>query len=348
MLKPSADDIKKILLIRLSSLGDVLLTTQAIGEIRKRWPNAQIDYLTKPFCVPMIEYHSDINQIFKLPIASKDERIFKAKIKANEYDLIVDWQSSLRSLPYRKLGKQFVRFEKYRIKRFAYIKFNMPFKIGSVPERYLKSLFPLGVKDSGSGLKLVIPANIQQQIRAKVSTWKKPDSKLFFIAPGSKHFTKKYPTQYLTELIQRLQSVYPTCQVLLLGSSEDLAAGLEIKKTFSGKSEVWNAIGAFQLLETAALMEICDAGFSNDSLLMHMATALRIPVTAFFGSTTLPLGFGPYRSPHLVIEDNSVSCRPCTHIGKSTCPKKHFYCMLNLTPEKVWPDIHQFLQKEFN
>nr|MBP6673381.1 glycosyltransferase family 9 protein [Bacteroidota bacterium] len=106
---------------------------------------------------------------------------------------------------------------------------------------------------------------------------------------------------------------------------------------------VSNFAGEFTLLETAAAMEFCDVVVTNDSGLMHLAAAKQRKVVAVFGSTVQEFGFAPYGTEAVVIENKTLDCRPCTHIGRKECPKGHFRCMTEITPESVYPSIALFL-----
>ena len=106
---------------------------------------------------------------------------------------------------------------------------------------------------------------------------------------------------------------------------------------------VTNLCNDNDLLKTVSEMKKCKMIICNDSGLMHAATAVSIPVAAIFGSTVKELGFTPYRSSHLLIENKGIHCRPCSHIGKDKCPKRHFKCMLDLTPELVYNKIKNYL-----
>ncbi len=76
---------------------------------------------------------------------------------------------------------------------------------------------------------------------------------------------------------------------------------------------------------------------------MHTATAVDVPVIAFFGSTVKEFGFTPYNFKNLILENNSLSCRPCTHIGRNSCPEKHFKCMKDITPQSAFEKLSLLL-----
>ena len=109
--------------------------------------------------------------------------------------------------------------------------------------------------------------------------------------------------------------------------------------------KIVNLSGKLKLLETAALISGASLVLANDSGIMHMATAVNTPVVAIYGSTVRELGFFPFRAESQVIENNKVKCRPCSHIGKKHCPKKHFKCMRDIQPEHVFKTISSYLEK---
>lgn len=336
---------KKILIIRLSSFGDVLLSSFAIRSIKESFPDADIDFLTKKPFFPLIEFNPHLRKKL-IYISSKPElEELKKSVKSEKYDLILDWQNNFRSMEFRKFSKKNGVFKKHRISRFSYIHFKTKFNLKQVPIRYLETAIPFGAKESDGGLELVIDHSTTEKMKRIFFEWKEDsESPVYFIAAGAKHFTKRYPAIYFAELMKLILSEKPETKFILIGGSDELDSAKEIKQQFSENDSVWNAVGAFSLMESCALVKLCSAGFSNDSFLMHVASAFKVPVVAFFGSTTQNLGFSPFRSPSLVIEDNSVSCRPCSHIGRNECPKKHFHCMLNLVPEKIVKDVKKFLK----
>lgn len=336
---------KKILIIRLSSFGDVLLTSYAIRSIHESFPDAEIDFLTKKQFIPLLEFNPHLRKKLIYTSVKAELTELKKSVKSEKYDLILDWQNNFRSMEFRKYSKKVGIFKKNRISRFSYIHFKTKFNQNQVPIRYLETAITFGAIESDGGLELVVDHSTSEKMKNIFFEWKgHSESPVYFIASGAKHFTKRYPAKYYADLMKLILSEKPETKFILLGGSDELESAKEIKLQFPNNDSVWNAVGGFGIMESCALVKLCSAGFSNDSFLMHVATAFQIPVVAFFGSTTQNLGFSPFRSPSLIVEDNSVSCRPCSHIGKNECPKKHFHCMLNLEPEKIYPDIKKFLK----
>ena len=337
----------KILIIRLSSFGDVLLTGFLIRNIRQSMPEAELYFLTKKSMLPLVEFNPNLTKVFTYETEKSKRKVLISEIKKLELDWVLDLQSNLRSIPFRSLAKNYSSFRKNRLKRFGYVHFKTPFNQLPVPLRYFETAKQLNISDDQSGIDCFIPVTIENRMQTMFRNWQNQSvSPVFFIAAGAKHFTKRYPSDYYVQIIQSILLDFPDAGFILLGGQDEMETAAEIKKPFLSNSRIWNASGAFSLLESSALLKQCTAGFTNDSFLMHTAAALQIPVVSFFGSTTPQLGFAPFRAPSLIIEDKNLSCRPCTHIGRNSCPKKHFQCMMNLEPSRVYPKILTFLKEQ--
>ncbi len=337
---------RKILVIRLSSLGDVLLTSPALSSLHAAWPGSEIHFLTRKPMLPLIQFHPAVSKTWVYPAGKKELARLKKDLRSEQFDLVADWQGNFRSFPFRRLGKESVSFKKYRFRRWLYLKFNRPFTPSPVPVRYLETLAPYEVPDSGAPVSWVLPEPTRQEMTRRFLAWKTTDGPVYFVAAGARHETKRYPATYFIQIMKMLAELQPAARFILLGGPDELETASRIKKEFSSDDRVWNAAGGFSLAESAVILKNCDGGLTNDSFLMHAATAFQVPVVAFFGGTTPQLGFAPFRSPALIAEDETVSCRPCSHIGRESCPKGHFDCMNRLNPEAWFPKIYHFLISE--
>ena len=150
------------------------------------------------------------------------------------------------------------------------------------------------------------------------------------IAPGSKWVTKRWPVQYYNSLIHMLTAL--NINIVLVGDKQDLLLAVETSES------VLNMIGNTSLLELAELIRRCDVLISNDSAPIHIASAFDTYILAIFGPTTRDLGFFPYSRNSTVIEHHDLPCRPCGLHGGNRCPKKHFRCMLEITPQRVYEE----------
>lgn len=322
---------KKILIVRFSSLGDILLTTPLIRSLGKQYNQLKIDFVIKKQFEDVVLNNPHLNKVFS--IGNFDElKEVKNELIKNGYDAVIDLQNNFRS---RKLvsgiSKNIFRFNKPNVSKFLLVNFKINFlkEIIPIPVRYANSIPNFRLDDKG--LELFLPEDITPQIDRT--------NDIIGLCPGSVHKTKMWPEEYFIEIGNMF--VKNNFKVVLLGGKSDR----EICKKIAGL--IPTAIDLSndnKLYETSANMKKCKTVICNDSGLMHTAVASNVPVVALFGSTVKEFGFAPYRSKSLVIENNSLSCRPCSHIGLAECPKQHFDCMKTLTPKLVFNKTLNFIE----
>jgi len=324
-------DIDKILIVRLSSLGDVLLTTPVLRSIKKSNPKIEIDFIVRSEYEDALKYNPNISKVFSYIKNGDNKKIFDELIKRN-YDLIIDLQNNNRSAGIvQSLSKPVAKFYKPTLKKFllVHFKINLFGEIISIPERYANSFNEIKLDEKGS--ELFIPEEIKPQTNF--------DKNTIGFCPGSKHYTKMWPAEYFIELGNKL--IADGNKIILLGGKDDKQICDEISSQIIGSI---NLCSEDNLLQIAADMKNCKLVVCNDSGMMHTAAAVNVPVVAIFGSTVKEFGFFPYKSRSLVLENNSLSCRPCSHIGRNNCPQKHFKCMKEITPYLVYDNIQNFLK----
>jgi heptosyltransferase-2 len=208
-----------------------------------------------------------------------------------------------------------------------------------IPERYLAVARDFGVEDDGKGPELFWEnSTIESAEKKAVSKGIDLNKSFIALAPGAGFFTKRWPIKKFEQLIDIIQEREKTA-IVVFGGAEDKEIGSVLKKA----KNVIDFCGKSSLLETAYLISRGRMLISNDTGLMHMATAVQTPVLAIFGSTVRELGFFPYRSESQVIENSSLLCRPCSHIGRHKCPKGHFKCMEDISVKQVYKELEQFL-----
>lgn len=323
------NSINKILIIRLSSLGDILLSTPLLRTLKRQNPQLEIDFLVKeqyhelltlnPYLSKLILYKSEKNELAGV----------KNQLKNNNYDLVIDLHNNFRSLDIRRTlkAKSFV-FDKRSFKKFLLVqtKINLLKDTKQIPERYADTV---DVKLDDGGLDLFTNNVPSSQL--------KNGEKCICFAPGSRHFTKMWPEEYFIELGTLLSGL--GYKIVLVGGTSDTA----ICKRIS--DEIPNSInlgGKDDILQIAADIKMCRLMVCNDSGLMHVTSALKVPVVVIFGSTVKEFGFTPYGVKNLILENKLLSCRPCTHVGRKNCPKGHFKCMLEITPQYAFDEILKF------
>ena len=154
---------------------------------------------------------------------------------------------------------------------------------------------------------------------------------LLAVAPGARWPTKRWPVERFAAVAQELAQARQAA-VVLLGGSEDIALAHELCRRL--RVPVLDSTGKLSLLHTAALLQQCHLLLSNDSGLMHMATALRVPVVAIFGPTVQEFGFYPFQARAQVVSAE-LPCRPCSTKGSTRCPRGHHHCMQQVTVAQV-------------
>ena len=312
----------KILVIRFSSIGDIVLTTPVVRNLKQQRPDVQLHYLTKPIFKTILESNPHIDRIHYL----RDQwQEMIHELKKEQFDLVIDLHHNVRTFRIkRSLKVKSYAFPKLNIEKWLYTNF----KINRMPDlhivdRYMQTVVSLGVKNDGKGLDYFIPEN--EQIRLDDLPHAHFAGYIALVI-GAAHATKRMPTDLLQQLCSLIQ--HP---VILLGGNEDKERGEEIASVDTIK--IYNACGKFSLNESADIVKKSKLVITHDTGLMHIAAALKKQIICIWGNTVPDFGMYPYYGNHPVtsvnIEVKKLSCRPCSKIGSDTCPKRHFKCMRN-------------------
>ncbi len=323
--------VKKLLIVRLSSLGDVLLSTPLIRTIKGNYPQIEVDYLVKERYKDILVQNPYLNNLYTY---SGDKSGFVELIdslKNQNYELIIDLQNNLITKKIKSFLKTSeIKFNKNNLDKLLLVrlKINRLKDAPPIPVRYASVLEEFQLDDNGLDLF---------SDKTSSELFKEKDKYIGF-CPGSRHFTKMWPKEYYIHLGNLLAK--GNYIIVLFGGKDDKKTCNEISSRISGSIDLSNND---DILQTAADMKRCDAIICNDSGLMHAACALEVPILTFFGSTVKEFGFTPYKNRNIILENNSLSCRPCTHIGKSYCPRGHFRCMLDINPENAFNKLNLLL-----
>lgn len=333
----------KILLIRFSSIGDIVLTSPLVRCIKSQMPGAEIYFLTKAEYRATVAHNPHIHRAHYFD-DSLDVVI--AELKREKFDYVADLHRNLRSKRVTTaLGvKRTHTFPKLNARKWvlANLRVNlMPEE--SIVARYFEAVAPLGVRNDGQGLDFFIPREAETT----------PDDIPFghsvgFVACviGGSYATKQLPVEQWRKLVEAVP--YP---VILLGGQEDRPDGQEIAEGFGLK--VYNACGKFSLLESADLVRRSKVVVTNDTGLMHIAAAFRKPIVSLWGNTSPAFGMFPYYGfnslktrvapQSAMLEKQGLYCHPCSKLGYAKCPHGHFRCMRGLdmaeaafAVEKFW------------
>lgn len=328
---------KKILILRLSSIGDILLTSPLLRVLRQRFSGAEIDFVVKNQFEPLIRHNPRLNHIYSYEPRTGWHGLkeIKRAIRDREYDLVVDIHKNLRTVYLRHFSGAglVVKSHKGLWRRFLLVAFglNLYRSSPSIPLIYIRAVRAFGVEDDGLGLEFFIPQESRE--RAEVELIKgglNPGDPLIGMAPGAGHPTKRWPKERFTWLGKRLIKDYHA-NLILFGNEKE--RGLCEWIAVAIGNSAMNLSGKLDLLETGALVEKCTLLVTNDNGIMHMAAALKKPVVALFGPTVEEFGFFPFRIRSVVLQKD-LPCRPCSHLGSTRCPRGHFRCMADISAEE--------------
>lgn len=334
MTNAELSKLNKILIIRLSSLGDILLTTPFIRAIKSQFPDIKIDMLLREEYADVVKINPYLNKKFLFKKDDKSNNVLIEQLKNTNYELVIDLQNNLRSKKIvSSLKTKSVKFDKRSFDKFLLVNFkiNKLKEAPQIPVRYSNTIQDLKL-DKG-GLDLFTDKSANEELIGNNS--------LIGFCPGARHFTKRWLKEYFVELGNKLTQDGYT--IVLFGGRIDKEICEEINKAIPGSINLANDD---DLLQTVADMKLCKVVVCNDSGLMHTATATGTKVIAIFGSTVKELGFAPYNCNNLILENNSLTCRPCSHIGRSNCPKKHFDCMKSIKPGFVFEKIQSIISTQ--
>jgi ADP-heptose:LPS heptosyltransferase len=334
----------KFLIIRFSSIGDIVLTTPVIRCLKKQSPGAEVHFLIKSSFRSVLANNPYID---KLHCMEESLDAIIRDLHGERFDYIIDLHHNLRSLKVKRALEMPARsFEKLNIQKWIYtsFKWNLMPNV-HVVDRYMKAVEPFGVTNDGAGLDYFI----SEEDRIRPGDLPASHQAGYIgIVIGAALNTKKYPMHKLKELCAALD--HP---VILLGGLEDASEGERIASVDTVK--VYNACGKFSLSESADLVRGAKLVVSNDTGLMHIAAAFKKPLISLWGNTVPEFGMSPYygerflsqaaQLPYDIMEVRPLRCRPCSKIGYDHCPRGHFKCMELIETRVLLDRIYQRIRR---
>jgi lipopolysaccharide heptosyltransferase II len=333
------DDEARILVIRFSSLGDLLLTAPAVRALRRRFPDSPMDLLVADEFADAAALIPGPDRVLSFDRRSGVRGLLQLRRDLiRRYAVLVDLQNSFRSAFLRAttLPTIWVKAERYRVRRWILIHFKRNWYRGAkpVPVRYLQATEMLGAKDDEDGLRLRVPHVAHLRVSEFLEENHLQDASLAVLCPGARHFTKRWPEERWLELGRMLTD--DGYRVVWAGSSAEGELIDRLSSALSGSLTVVNQ----PITQVAAIFERASVVVSNDSGLMHLAAGVGTPLVAIFGPTVEEFGFFPYRARSEILF-HDLYCRPCSAMGSPRCPQKHFRCMLQTDPVAVIAAIHR-------
>ena len=318
----------KVLVLRFSSIGDIVLTSPVLRCLKLQLPALELHYATKSGFADLVLHSPHVD---KVHVLEDDLSDLIARLKAERFDRIIDLHNNLRtSRIKRALGVPSKSFPKLNIEKWLLVNLH----IDRLPrihivDRYLSTVSDLGIRNDDQGLELFLPAEREVDPSTLPEAHRAGYTAL---AIGAAHATKRMTPHKLIALANAIAG-----PIVLVGGQEDRAVAARIADAVGGR--VFDATGRYDILGSASLLRQARSVIAHDSGAMHIACAFGRPVVSVWGSTVPEFGMGPYLPQHPErvqrMEVKGLSCRPCSKIGFDQCPKGHFHCMEKQDVERI-------------
>jgi len=358
---------KKVLIIRFSSIGDIVLTTPVIRCVKLQL-GAEVHFLTKKSYESILIHNPHVDRIFTI---QKGVGEVLPQLKLESYDAVIDLHKNLRSLQVRfELRKPYFSFNKINWQKWLMVNF----KINRLPkvhivERYFESIKSLNVSYDNQGLEPLTPkgeyrfpqgndGDLGLNQPSEETTFQDISRKIFLkgkrysplgvrgfiaFAIGGAHFTKRLPNEKIIAICQKIK-----LPIILLGGKDDATNGEEIVLKVE-KDDVFNACGKLTLEESALVIKNASKVITHDTGMMHIAAAFEKEIISIWGNTIPEFGMYPFFPKgvknNVSIEVKNLPCRPCSKIGYGKCPKGHFKCMMDIDVEEVIRRVNESMSK---
>jgi len=314
--------MKKILCIRFSSIGDIILTTPIVRALKTNYPEAEIHVVTK---AQNIQLWDENPHVFAVHAYEGSMWKLANKLRKIGFDAIVDLHKNLRShLLCALLFKWPFQINKFTAERKLLVKK----KINHIPKKHLvdrnfDALKSVGIENDQKGLDFFIPQN--QEINPADLGVK---GKYIVYAIGGQHITKVLSYPKMIELCDQIDA-----QIVLIGDAWDAHYGYRLSTLFPEK--VIDYCNKTTIAQSASLMRQAEFVITHDSSMMHIAAALKKKIFVIWGSTHIDFGMYPYQTEFVSISNDDLACRPCTTQGTNFCPLYHFDCMNKISLEPI-------------
>jgi ADP-heptose:LPS heptosyltransferase len=317
----------KILIIRFSSIGDIVLTTPVIRCLKKQLPNAEIHFIVKKTFLPVIAHNPYITKIHAM---ESNVRECLPDLRKEKFDYVIDLHHNFRSAQVkRSLKAKSFSFNKLNIEKWLLVNL----RINKLPnihivDRYFETVKSLGVTNDNAGLDYFITEEEKVNTLSRLGVG--PGNYHALVAGGS-YYTKQIPIHKLIEICTLSDK-----KIIVLGGKEDIAIGESLEKEFSTK--VFSACGKFSINQSASIIQQADKVITSDTGLMHIASAYKKDVFSVWGNTIPEFGMSPYLpgAKSKILEVKNLKCRPCSKLGYKKCPKGHFACMNDVVVKEIF------------
>ncbi len=311
----------KLLILRFSSIGDIVLTTPLLRCLKTQLKDVVIHYATKKSFSSLLENNVYLDKIHLLD--DSDHKLI-TELKQENYDLVIDLHHNLRTFRIKKaLGVKAYSYNKLNLKKalLVTLKINQLPKIHIV-DRYMETVARLGVKNDLKGLDYFLNKEDVYDLQQFPLSF---NAGFVAFAIGGQHFTKRLPVHKIIELCQNIKEPI----VLLGGGKDDEQTAEKVVNYFSNQEKIVSLVSKLSLNQSAYLVQKAIKVITHDTGMMHIAAAFKKEIIVIWGNTVPDFGMYPYLTKYKNVEVADLNCRPCSKIGFDKCPKGHFMCMEN-------------------
>lgn len=344
-----------IVILRFTSLGDVVKATILPRVIRARYPRARITMVTAEAHLPLIEANPYLTRAVGFERRAGLLGLWRLarSLRAERVDLIVDVHRSLRSrLLTAWVGAPRVSYRKHSLARNLLVHFGWNFF--RTPKRkdqeFVEALADFGVRDDGRGTEISLLRVLDDTSLAKrfaqpleaIRRWREGGRPVVGVAPVAAWELKRWPLRHVRAWMEGYVRETGGGIVLFGGAADrdvpPLARGLE--------QNAVSIVGAASLLESAWFASLCDVMIANDTGMSHLAEAVGRDTIVLFGPTSEEWGYFPVR-PRSRVMQRALHCRPCTRMGEGRCTHAlHKACLVTITPEAVLEALKAVLREQ--
>jgi heptosyltransferase II len=327
-----------VLLVRFSSIGDILLTTPLLRALARRHPEAKLVYVTKRAMAPLVADNPHVTDVVMLE-PDEPVRHLARRLRRCGPTHGLDLHGNLRSAALRLLVPcRWSGYGKRKLARGLLISTKLDVYGPPVPvaERYFEAARHLDTRPDGGPLEFCLGRGATERVAQWLAAHGLTDARFAALAPGAAHATKRWPVAHWSALTERLRAA--GYEAVVVGGPDD--RGLAQQLVASGAAAT--AAGEFSLQETGALLARARVVISGDTGVMHMAAGVGAPLVALFGPTVEQFGFSPYKVPATVLQ-RDLDCRPCSATGTATCPLGHHRCLTDVAPAEVAGAVARFV-----
>lgn len=325
---PITKEGRSVLVIRFNSIGDIVLTTPVVECLASN--GYRVHYVAKNAFKELLDNDPHVEKVWPLQENLND---LISRIKEFKYDLVVDLHNNVRSKRISQaLGVKTFRLDKERIGLFLLTQLGIGKQTRThIVDRFMEVIRPLSLQSGTYTPRVHLPQN-------EMKTADLP-SRYIAVAVGTAWKTKSIPVSHLKNIIESLDPI----PIVLLGGPDDVSKSNEID---TNGSHIHNRVGQLSITESAEAIKSAQVLLTGDTGMMHIAAALDVPVVAVYGSTHPMLGYTPFyagETEHSIIQNEDLSCRPCTKQGKDACPKGHFKCMMDLNTQVIIDELRSYV-----